>query len=118
MGEWLGTGTPDDHGKVLKEDRHSDGRNQRGQTGRLSQWAIGDDVQQHAADRAAGHGQKKSNVKGQTQNTDESEGEKCAQHVDFAVGEIYEQDNTIDHGVTHGNHGVYSAYGQSVYKLL
>jgi hypothetical protein len=57
---------------------------------------------------------KKSNVKGQTQETDESNGEKCAQHVDLTVGEIDEQDNTIDHGVTHCEHGVYSAYGQAV----
>jgi len=33
MGKGLLPGTPDDHGQVLKEDRHAYGRDQRGKTG-------------------------------------------------------------------------------------
>ena len=33
LGERLGPGTPDDHGQVLQENRHSNGGDQRGQTG-------------------------------------------------------------------------------------
>jgi hypothetical protein len=118
MGKRFGSGPPDDHGQVLKKDGHADGRDQRGQTGGLSQWAIGNNIQQHAADRTAGHGDAKCNVKGQTQEADESDSEKGAQHVDFAMSKVDKLDNTVDHGVTHGDHGVYTADGQSVDKLL
>ena len=118
MWEGLGPGTPDNHGQVLKENRHADGRDQRGQTWGVSQWTIGDNIQQYAADSTAGHGYEKRDVKGQTQETDESDGEKGAQHVDFAVSKVDKLDNTVDHGVTNGDHGVYATDGQSVDKLL
>jgi predicted RNA-binding protein (virulence factor B family) len=43
---------------------------------------------------------------------------KSTQHVDFAVSKINKLDNTINHGVTHRDHGVDSTEDQSVYNLL
>jgi hypothetical protein len=72
----------------------------------LSQWAIGDNIQQNATDRTARHSYQKRDVKWQTQKTDESDGEKGAQHVDFAMSKVDKLDNTVDHGVTNSDHGV------------
>ena len=79
---------------------------------------IRNDIQQHTADRATGHGKEKCDVKGQTQETDESDGEKGAQHVDFAMRKVNKLNNTVDHGVTHRDHGIYAADDQAVDKLL
>ena len=118
VGEGFWPGTPDDHGQILQKDGHADGRDQCGQARGLSQGTICKYIQEHATDGTAGHGQEKSDIKWQAQKGNEGNGEKCAKHVDFAVCEIDELDNAVDHGVSHGDHGVNAAYGQSVNKLL
>jgi len=52
------------------------------------------------------------------QNSNTGDGEKGAQHVDLAVSEVNKLNNTVDHGVTHRDHGVYAADDQAVDKLL
>ena len=118
MGEGLGSGTPDDHSQILKENRHSDGSDQGGQTRRLPQRPIGKNVQQYTTNCATGHGKGKGGIKRESQDTDKCNGEKGTQHVDFAVSKINKLDNTVNHGVSHRDHGIYATDGESVDKLL
>ena len=117
-GKRLGPGPPDEHGQVLQEDGHADGRDQTGQPGRLPQRPVGDHIEEHAADGPAEHGQEEGHPERHAQSHDKGHGKEGPQHVDLAVGEVDQLDHPVDHGVSHGDQGVDASDGQAVYELL
>ena len=120
---WL----PDDHGQRLQQQRHADGRNQRGELWRIAQRPVGNffdgevqgcahdkgdqqrDKQNHPP-RCAGHGL--------LHEADDGPAGQRADHQHLAVRKIDQVDDAVDHGVTQCNQGVHAAQHQTVNDLL
>ncbi|MDT4872391.1 hypothetical protein FQZ97_1075700 [compost metagenome] len=123
----LGVGFPDDHGKGLQQQRHADGRDQRGQTRGIAQWPVGqllDRVVERGADHHRDHRGKHQDQpqrhagRGVAHDADDGPAGERAHHEHVTVREVDQSDDAVHHGVAQGNQRIHAAQNQTVDDLL
>ncbi len=116
---------PDHHRHVLQDDRYADRRNQGCKPRRAAQRPVRRPLHrvadQHAhRDRATGggeHNRERRQTRGR-QRADHRERHHCAEHHHFAVREVDELDDAVDHRIAERDHGIDRPQRQAVDHLL
>ena len=86
--------------------------------GRAPKGLVGDLFNEHAQDHADQHGDAQRCPEPQMEEGHAGVADVSADHVDVAVGEVDELDNSVNHGVAKGDEGVNTAQRQAVDHLL
>ncbi|CAI8911256.1 hypothetical protein EMIT0196P_90181 [Pseudomonas chlororaphis] len=112
--------------RVLQEDRHADGRDQRDQTVAAAQGAVGDPFDAVAVgtgnddgrDEGRGHQERDTVESHHGQARDGDERHIGTDHVHLAVGEVDHSNDAVNHRIADGDQGIRAANGETVNQLL
>jgi hypothetical protein len=111
-------GLEEHDGHVLQKKGNADGADQGRDAGRVAQWTVGDAIDQDADARDGDDRNDHGHGPGQVKKGDAPEHEIGPEHEDFAVREVDQPQDAVDHGVADGDERVEAAQGQAVQEVL